>query len=120
MPTKFIVIKGRINSPPLISKTTFTKLGMLQIREDGLFAKPNDLRILVIEGNIDAVMVNTEQPQIKEILGKHNSAFQGIGKIRDVKKNEEFPCVIFESTVTWLLSNNNIMDVTSCISYVTS
>ena len=34
-------------------------------------------------------MVNTERPQIKEILGKHNRAFQGIGRIRDVKKNEE-------------------------------
>jgi hypothetical protein len=35
--TKFIVIKGKINSPPLL------ELGMMQIRPDGSFVKPNDL-----------------------------------------------------------------------------
>ena len=87
VPTKFIVFKGQIYSPPL-STTNLTVLGMLQIREDGSFAKPNDLRISTIEGNIDAVTVNTEQPQIKESLGKQNGVFRGIG-IRDVKKNEQ-------------------------------
>ena len=37
--SKFLVVNGRINSPPLISKTTLTELGMLQIRDDGSFAE---------------------------------------------------------------------------------
>ena len=41
---RFVVDRGRINSPPLISKSTLQELGMLQIREDGSFAKTNDLR----------------------------------------------------------------------------
>ena len=43
--TKFLVIKGKINSPPLISKNTLIELGMLQIKEDGSFADKNDMRI---------------------------------------------------------------------------
>ena len=42
---RFVVTRGRINSPPLISKTTLQELGMLQIRADGFFAETNDLRI---------------------------------------------------------------------------
>ncbi|CAC5383020.1 unnamed protein product [Mytilus coruscus] len=43
--TKFIVVKGEIKSSPLISKSTRIELGMLQIRADGSFTKPNHLRI---------------------------------------------------------------------------
>ena len=37
---RFVIVKGRINSPPLISKDTCTlqEFGILQIREDGSFA----------------------------------------------------------------------------------
>ena len=40
---RFLVIKGKINSPPLISKDTLIDLGMLQIRENGSFANQNDV-----------------------------------------------------------------------------
>ena len=43
--TRFVVVRGRINYPPLISKNTLQELGMLQIREDGSFAETNALRI---------------------------------------------------------------------------
>ncbi|VDI62428.1 Hypothetical predicted protein [Mytilus galloprovincialis] len=43
--TKFIVVKGKINSPPLLSKSTLIELGMIQIRTDGSFIKTNQLRI---------------------------------------------------------------------------
>ncbi|VDI35383.1 Hypothetical predicted protein [Mytilus galloprovincialis] len=43
--TKFVVVKGKINSPPLISKSTLIELGMIQIRTDGSFVKKNQLRI---------------------------------------------------------------------------
>ncbi|CAC5419899.1 unnamed protein product [Mytilus coruscus] len=42
--TKFIV-KGKISSPPLISKSTLIELGMLQIRASGSFVKTNHLRV---------------------------------------------------------------------------
>ena len=42
---KFIVVKGRINSPPLIGKASLDELGMIQICQDGSFAQSNDLRI---------------------------------------------------------------------------
>ncbi|VDI74096.1 Hypothetical predicted protein [Mytilus galloprovincialis] len=43
--TKFIVVKGQINFPPLLSKATPIELGMLQIRGDCSFVKANQLRI---------------------------------------------------------------------------
>ncbi|CAG2226938.1 unnamed protein product [Mytilus edulis] len=43
--TRIIVVKGKINSPPLLSKSTLIELGMIQIRTDGSFVKANQLRI---------------------------------------------------------------------------
>ena len=53
--SRFLVVKGIINSPPLISKSTLTELGMLQIRDDGSFAEPNSLRIPGKETHINAI-----------------------------------------------------------------
>jgi hypothetical protein len=41
--TKFIVLEGRMYSPPLLSRETLTRLGMMMIKEDGSFATGNDL-----------------------------------------------------------------------------
>lgn len=80
---RFVVVKTRINSPSLISKDTLQELGMLQIREDGSFAEMNDLRIQ--EEAPDVKTVKRESPN-SEI----NHVFQGIGKIRDKKNDEDF------------------------------
>ncbi|CAC5402710.1 unnamed protein product [Mytilus coruscus] len=45
METKFIVIQGRINSPPLLSRATLKELGMIEISPDGSFAEQNDLKV---------------------------------------------------------------------------
>lgn len=42
---RFVVVKGRINSPPIISKNILVKLRMLQIRGDGSFVQNNNIRI---------------------------------------------------------------------------
>lgn len=42
---RFVVVQGRINSPPLISKSTLIKLGMIQNEEDGSFAQEIEMRI---------------------------------------------------------------------------
>ena len=89
-PTKFLVIKGRINSPPLISKNTLMKLGMLQIKEDGSFAAQNEMRIPTEISNIHAVGTRVSHEGIKEITSKFSSIFEGIGKkIMDNKSNKE-------------------------------
>ena len=61
--SRFLVVKGRINSPPLISKSTLTELGMLQIRDDGSFAEPNSLRIPGKETHINAVSKDISSKQ---------------------------------------------------------
>ena len=88
-PTKFLVIKGRINSPPLISKNTLMELGMLQIKEDGSFAAQNEMRIPTDISNIHAVGTRVTHEDIKEITSKFSSIFEGIGKIMDNKSNKE-------------------------------
>ena len=87
--TKFLVIKGKINSPPLISKNILIELGMLQIKEDGSFANQNDMRIPGEILDIRTVTTNKSHQAIQEITNKFSSVFEGIGKIRDMKNNKE-------------------------------
>ena len=64
---------------------------MLQIREDGSLAKTNDLRIQ--EEMPDITAVKKEEvlsSKIKEITDRYSQIFQGIGKIRDNKKGQDF------------------------------
>ena len=88
---RFIVVKGRINSPPLIGKDTLQELGMLQIREDGTFAEKNDLRIQEEMSDIKAVKEDeVPSPEIKDIADRYSHVFQSIGKIRDNKNGQDF------------------------------
>ena len=84
---RFVVTRGRINSPPLISKSTLQELGMLQIREDGSFAKTNDLRIQEEPPGIKSVKQDKDlKPEIKEITDQYSDVFKG----RDIKNGKEF------------------------------
>ena len=88
---RFVVTRGRINSPPLISKSTFQELGMLQIRADGSFAETNDLRIQEEPPDIKSVKRDKDlKPEIKEINDQYSDVFKGIGKIRDIINGKEF------------------------------
>ena len=88
---RFVVTRGRINSPPLISKSTLQDLGMLQIRADGSFAETNDLRIQEEPPDIKSVKRDKDlKPEIKEITDQYSDVFKGIGKIRDIKNGKEF------------------------------
>ena len=42
--TTFVVIKGKINSPPLLGRRKLIELGMLEIRPDGSLKGSNELR----------------------------------------------------------------------------
>ena len=88
---RFVVTRGRINSPPLISKSTLQELGMLQMREDFSFAKANDLRIQEEPPGIKSVKQDKDlKPEIKEITDPYSDVFKGIGKIRDIKNGKDF------------------------------
>ena len=87
---RFLVVKGRINSPPLISKATLTELGILQIRDDGSFAEPNNLQIPGKETYVNAVSEDfSARQEIIQLLNKHSKVFEGIGRIRDNRNDKE-------------------------------
>ena len=87
--SRFLVVKGRVNSPPLISKSTLIELGMLQIRDDGSFAEINSLRIPGKETHINAVSADfSSKQEISRLLNKHSKVFEGIGRIRDNKDDK--------------------------------
>ncbi|VDI07357.1 Hypothetical predicted protein [Mytilus galloprovincialis] len=85
---KFVVVKGKINSPPLISKSTLIELGMIQIRTDGSFVKKNKLRIPDSGPTFNSEKHNQVTPgrQIanKEVnlLRKHSKKTQQISKVK--------------------------------------
>ena len=66
-PATVVVVKGRINSPPLLSKDT-------------LIEKPKTIK---------AAMKTAEQQEMDNIITKYNHVFQGIGKITDKKNYKE-------------------------------
>lgn len=53
--TTFVVVKGKINSPPLLGKKTLSELGMLEIRADGSLKDQNELRIRY-QNNVKSVL----------------------------------------------------------------
>ena len=88
--TKFLVIEGRINSPPLISKNTLIELGMLQIKEDGSFATENEMRIPGEISSIHEVDKNSVSNKTTEALIRtFSNVFECIGKTRDIKNDRE-------------------------------
>lgn len=89
--TTFIVVRGRINSAPLIGRATLMDLGMLKIDPEGTLAEANSLGTQQDPQIRMIAAKNKQQPQtgIDEIISRHSKVFEGIGKIRDNKRNEE-------------------------------
>ena len=87
--TKFIVVKGKINSPPLLDRRALFELGMLDIRPDGSLKEQNELRLKDIQ-EVRSILNKQELSDLEQIIKQHDSVFQGIGKIFDKKNNEEF------------------------------
>ena len=87
--TTFVVVKGKINSPPLLGKRTLIELGMLEIRPDGSLKESNELRRTDSKA-VKSVLNNKAKTDIDAILKRHEDVFKGIGKIFDTKNNEDF------------------------------
>jgi len=80
--TTIIVVEGRINSPPLIGKSTLTDLGMLKIDPEGALAESNDLKIPenTEKHHIRSVTTDNKQhtnQEIADLLNKHSIVFEG-------------------------------------------
>ena len=72
--SKFLVIEGKMDSPPQLCKNTHLELGMLKIDPEGTLREPNDLRIK---------SVKTQSGEIQDIIDEYSSVFEGIGVFRD-------------------------------------
>jgi len=85
--TRFVVVEGRIDSPPLLSRNTLLQLGMMKIDPEGTLAKTNDMRICDTQ-QVKTITQSREQ-QIEDILSKYDHVFNGIGKIYDSVNDRE-------------------------------
>ena len=67
--TTFVVVKGKINSPPLLGRGVLFELGMLEIRPDGSLKEVNELR-------------RTDSKAVKSILDNKERSDRGTDKLR--------------------------------------
>ena len=77
--SKFLVIEGKMDSPPLLCKNTLIELGMLKIEPQGTLKETNELRIHSVKATGD----------VEAILDEYKEVFEGIGCIRDKNTGEE-------------------------------
>ena len=72
--SKFLVIRGKMDSPPLLSKSTLLELGMLKIDPEGTLKETNELQIKAMK---------TPDDSIETALREYSDVFQGIGCFRE-------------------------------------
>ena len=65
--TIFVVVKGKINSPPLLGRKTLIELGILEIRPDGSLKESNELRQTDSKA-VKSVLDNDAKSDIEAIL----------------------------------------------------
>jgi hypothetical protein len=75
--TKFVVIKGHMKSPPLISRQTLEDLGMLLIDPSGRLKEKNEHRIRAVKAK-----------NLEQILEEYKDVFNGIGCVTDPKSGK--------------------------------
>ena len=78
--SKFLVIQGKMDSPPLLSKSTLLELGMLKIDPEGTLKEINELRIQTVRMSDDS---------IETALREYSDVFQGIGCFREKNAGKE-------------------------------
>ena len=88
-----MVVKGKINSPPLLGRKTLIKLGILEIRPDESLKESNELRRTDSKA-VKSILDNKAKSGIETILQQQEEVFKGIGIIFD-KKNKDFFLVKF-------------------------
>ena len=68
------MIQGKMDSPPLLHKSTLLELGMLKIDPEGTLKETNELRIKTVK---------TPDDSIETVLSKYSDVFQGIDCCRE-------------------------------------
>lgn len=76
---KFLVVEGKIDSPPLICKATLIELGMLKIEPNGTLKETNELKIKSVKA----------KDELGALLDEYHDVFEGIGCIRDKNVGKE-------------------------------
>ena len=89
--TRFLVIEGHMDSPPLLGKHTLEELGMLKIDPGGCLKASNELRIK---------SVGKPQADTEAILKEYSDVFQGIGIIKDPDQDSDYT----EKVVRWTVA----------------
>lgn len=72
--TTFVIVKGRIDSPPLLSKRSLESLGMVKLDPKGGFAEENHLKIRRL----------MEDDKYHALKDKYREVFTGVGEIKDM------------------------------------
>ena len=67
--SKFLVIQGKMDSPPLLSKSTLLELGMLKIDPEGTLKETNELRIQTVKMSDDSI--ETALREYSDVLLQH-------------------------------------------------
>ena len=78
--SKFLVIQGKMDSPPLLSKSTLLELGELKIDPEGTLKETNELRINTVKMSDDS---------IETVLREYSDVFQGIGCFRETNTGKK-------------------------------
>jgi len=73
--SKFLVITGKMDSPPLLSKSTLLELVMLKIDPEGTLKETNELRIKTAK---------TCEDSINAVLSEYRDVLQGISCFWDM------------------------------------
>ena len=81
--TRMIVIKGKMDSLPLIGRPTLSNLGMVLIDETGNLSKETEQETSKVK------KVTEKHQKLEEILKKYEERFQGIGKAKRDEKDIE-------------------------------
>ena len=72
--TKLVIIKGKMDSPPLIGRKTLEELGMVKFDPTGGLKQPNR------ESGKNIHKIHTGNQEIDKIVQQHHKLFTGIGK----------------------------------------
>ena len=70
-----VIVEGKINSLPLLGRTTLEELGMVKIDVKGRLKEPNKP-----SGSSNVRKLQETQPGIDELLKRYQHLFQGIGR----------------------------------------
>ena len=85
----FVVVFGRIKSPPLIGKETLIGLGMLKIQPNGGLAERLESLGMSSNGCAANTVKDTGMQEIEDFVAKYRHLFEGIGEMEDKKRGKE-------------------------------